>query len=149
RKANSRYAKRVFPDTIMLTLIVHKTYHAWTDTRTGGGRSRGPILRRATESPAQNRVRDVSRIYSETSIMTSRRSALLTPAAPAAAPRVHAPSAKPLDVASLYDNPIGDLGWVRQHENGRIALEKALGARIKTRYVQVAAGADSERVMRT
>ncbi|WP_269497363.1 BMP family ABC transporter substrate-binding protein [Castellaniella sp. S9] len=80
---------------------------------------------------------------------TSRRTVLLSLAAMAAAPRVYAQSSKPLDVVFLYDNPIGDVGWVRQHENGRLALEKALGGKIKTRYVQVAAGADSERVMRT
>lgn len=79
----------------------------------------------------------------------SRRSVLLSLAAMAAAPRVYAQAAKPLDVVFLYDNPIGDVGWVRQHELGRLALEKALGDKIKTRYVQVAAGADSERVMRT
>lgn len=54
----------------------------------------------------------------------------------------------PLEVAFLYDNPIGDVGWVRQHEDARIALEKALGTAVKTKVVQVPTGADSERVMR-
>ena len=80
---------------------------------------------------------------------TSRRTVLLSLAAMAAAPRVYAQSGKPLDVVFLYDNPIGDVGWVRQHELGRLALEKALAGKVKTRYVQVATGADSERVMRT
>ncbi|MBB3182027.1 BMP family ABC transporter substrate-binding protein [Variovorax sp. Sphag1AA] len=52
-------------------------------------------------------------------------------------------------MAFLYDNPIGDVGWVRQHEMGRLAIEKALGDKVKTKYVQVPTGADSERVMRS
>jgi simple sugar transport system substrate-binding protein len=52
-------------------------------------------------------------------------------------------------VAFLYDNPIGDVGWVRQHEEGRQAVQKSLGGTVKTRYVQVPTGAESERVMRS
>ncbi|MFU0504870.1 BMP family ABC transporter substrate-binding protein [Pseudaminobacter sp. NGMCC 1.201702] len=53
-----------------------------------------------------------------------------------------------LEVAFLYDNPVGDVGWVRQHDDARLALEEALGAEVKTKVVQVPTGADSERVMR-
>ncbi len=80
----------------------------------------------------------------------SRRSAVLSLASLAAAPGLlRAQGKAPLEVAFLYDNPIGDVGWVRQHENGRLAIEQKLGAQVKTKYVQVPTGADSERVMRT
>lgn len=78
-----------------------------------------------------------------------RRRTLLMAAAWVCLPQLHAQAAAPLDVVFLYDNPIGDVGWVRQHETARLALQKNLGDKIKTRYVQVATGADSERVMRT
>lgn len=53
-----------------------------------------------------------------------------------------------LEVAFLYDNPVGDVGWVRQHEDARIKLAETLGAALNTKVVQVPTGADSERVMR-
>jgi simple sugar transport system substrate-binding protein len=62
--------------------------------------------------------------------------------------RVAAASA-PLQVCFVYVSPIGQAGWTFQHEQGRLALQQALGARVKTRYVEaVPEGPDSERVMR-
>lgn len=59
-----------------------------------------------------------------------------------------APSA-PLKAAFIYVSPIGQAGWTYQHEQGRLALEKALGAAVKTTVVEaVPEGPDSERVMR-
>lgn len=59
-----------------------------------------------------------------------------------------APSA-PLKAAFVYVSPIGQAGWTYQHEQGRLAMEKALGAAVKTTVVEaVPEGADSERVMR-
>jgi basic membrane protein A and related proteins len=47
----------------------------------------------------------------------------------------------------VYVGPIGDHGWSYQHDQGRLAAEKALG--IKTTYVEkVPEGADAERVIR-
>src|SRR6478736_1253742 len=80
---------------------------------------------------------------------TNRRLTLLSLASLACWPHVHAQQTAPLEVAFLYDNPIGDVGWVRQHEAGRLAIEKSLGTKVKTKYVQVPTGADSERVMRS
>ena len=58
-------------------------------------------------------------------------------------------AAEPLKVGFVYVAPITEAGWVRQHENARRALEKNLGARVKTSYVEnVAEGADAERVIR-
>ena len=50
----------------------------------------------------------------------------------------------PLKIGFVYVRPVTDAGWVRQHEEGRKAVEAALGARVKTTYVEnVAEGADA------
>jgi basic membrane protein A and related proteins len=55
----------------------------------------------------------------------------------------------PLKVAFVYVSPIGEAGWTYQHEQGRLAMQQALGNRVATTSVEaVAEGADSERVMR-
>jgi len=60
-----------------------------------------------------------------------------------------AQSAPPLKVAFVYVSPIGDAGWTYQHEQGRLAMQKALGDRVVSSAVEaVAEGADSERVIR-
>ena len=38
-------------------------------------------------------------------------------------------AADPLKVAFVYLGPIGDGGWTYQHDQGRLALEKALGSK--------------------
>lgn len=49
----------------------------------------------------------------------------------------------------VYVSPIGEAGWTYQHEQARLALERALPGQVGTRYVEsVPEGADSERVMR-
>jgi basic membrane protein A and related proteins len=58
-------------------------------------------------------------------------------------------AAEPVKVAFVYVDPVGDSGWTYQHDLGRRALEKALGAQVKTSYVEnVPATADAERVVR-
>lgn len=58
-------------------------------------------------------------------------------------------AAPPLKVAFVYVSPIGDAGWTYQHDQGRLAMERALGEKVKTTVVEsVAEGPDSERVMR-
>jgi simple sugar transport system substrate-binding protein len=60
-----------------------------------------------------------------------------------------AQSAPPLKVGFVYVTPVGQAGWTYQHDLGRQAMEKALGAGVKTTVVEaVAEGPDSERVMR-
>jgi len=55
----------------------------------------------------------------------------------------------PLKVAFVYVSPIGDAGWTHQHNLGRLAMQQALGDKVKTTVVEsVSEGADSERVMR-
>jgi basic membrane protein A and related proteins len=62
---------------------------------------------------------------------------------------VTALAAEPVKVAFVYIDPVGDSGWTYQHDLGRRALEKALGAQVKTTYVEnVPATADAERVVR-
>jgi basic membrane protein A len=55
----------------------------------------------------------------------------------------------PLKAGFVYVAPITEAGWVRQHEEGRKTVDAALGARVKTTFVEnVAEGADAERVIR-
>jgi simple sugar transport system substrate-binding protein len=60
-----------------------------------------------------------------------------------------AATVEPISVGFVYVTPIGQAGWTYQHEQGRLALERALGPQVRTRYVEaVPEGADAERVMR-
>ena len=60
-----------------------------------------------------------------------------------------APPKEPLKIGFLYVAPLTDAGWVRQHEEGRKAVEAALSSQVKTTYVEnVPEGADAERVIR-
>lgn len=71
-----------------------------------------------------------------------------TLAALLAAP-VQAGDPPPLKVGFVYVSPVGEAGWTFQHDQGRLAMEKALGAKVKTSVVEaVAEGPDAERVMR-
>ena len=55
----------------------------------------------------------------------------------------------PLKIGFLSVAPLTEAGWVRQHEDGRKAVEAALGSQVKTAYVEnVAEGPDAERVIR-
>lgn len=58
-------------------------------------------------------------------------------------------AAEPLKVAFVYLGPVGDGGWTFQHDQGRLAIEKEFGAKIKTTFVEnVPETADAERVIR-
>ena len=60
-----------------------------------------------------------------------------------------APLQPPLKVAFVYVSPIGEAGWTYQHERGRLAMQKALGAQVSSTVVEaVAEGPDAERVLR-
>jgi simple sugar transport system substrate-binding protein len=68
-----------------------------------------------------------------------------TPVAAASAP----PKAEPLKVAFIYIGPVGDGGWTFAHDNGRKAVEKELGDKVVTSFVEkVPESADAERVFR-
>ena len=65
------------------------------------------------------------------------------------ASRAGADERLPLKVGFVYVSPVGDAGWTYQHDLGRRAMEKALGAKVRTTIVEsVAEGPDAERVMR-
>ncbi|MEO7243489.1 MAG: BMP family ABC transporter substrate-binding protein [Variovorax sp.] len=67
-------------------------------------------------------------------------------AQPASAP---AGNTAALKVAFVYVTPRTDAGWVHQHEEGRLAMQKALGDRAVTSFVEnVPEGPDAERVIR-
>ncbi|MGE5713568.1 MAG: BMP family ABC transporter substrate-binding protein [Betaproteobacteria bacterium] len=69
-------------------------------------------------------------------------------AEPSAAPAAP-PAVAPLKVGFVYVSPVGDAGWTSQHNAGRLALEAALGGKVKTSFVEkVPEGADAERVIR-
>src|SRR6266576_2136295 len=56
---------------------------------------------------------------------------------------------EPLKIGFVYVSPIGDAGWTFQHDQGRKEMEKALGAKVRTKAVEnVPEGADAERVIR-
>ena len=75
--------------------------------------------------------------------------AMLVVAAPTSRAQTQAPIKVPLKVAFVYVSPIGEAGWTYQHEQGRLAMQKALGDQVVSTVVEsVAEGADSERVMR-
>ena len=55
----------------------------------------------------------------------------------------------PVKAAFVYVAPLTDAGWVRQHDQGRLAVEAALPGQVKTTFVEnVAEGPDAERVIR-
>jgi simple sugar transport system substrate-binding protein len=55
----------------------------------------------------------------------------------------------PIKAGFVYVSPITEAGWTRQHDEGRKAVERALGDQVKTTFVaDVAEGADAERVIR-
>jgi simple sugar transport system substrate-binding protein len=57
--------------------------------------------------------------------------------------------AEPLKIAFAYVGPVGDGGWTFAHDNARKALEKEMGAKIATSFVEnVPESADAERVIR-
>lgn len=72
-----------------------------------------------------------------------------TIAALAAPTPTDAQQTPPLKAAFVYVSPIGEAGWTYQHEQGRLAMQKALGNSVASTAVEsVAEGADSERVIR-
>jgi basic membrane protein A and related proteins len=70
-------------------------------------------------------------------------------AAPAASAPAPAAKPEPLKVAFAYVGPVGDGGWTFAHDNGRKAVEKEFGDKVKTSFVEnVPESADAERVIR-
>lgn len=54
---------------------------------------------------------------------------------------------EPIKAAFVYVGPIGDAGWTKKHDDGRLELEEALGDCVETSYLEsVPEGAESEAV---
>ncbi|NDG44622.1 MAG: BMP family ABC transporter substrate-binding protein, partial [Gammaproteobacteria bacterium] len=59
-----------------------------------------------------------------------------------------AASADKLKVGFIYIGPPGDFGWTYAHDQGRLQIEKELGDRVETTYVEnVPEGPDAERAI--
>jgi basic membrane protein A len=70
-------------------------------------------------------------------------------AALAAGMALPAHAAEKLKIGFVYCCPVGDLGWSFEHDEGRKAIEAALGDKVETTFVEsVEEGADAERVIR-
>jgi basic membrane protein A len=83
------------------------------------------------------------------SFMRGALSAIAVLPALALSPAVFAADPTPLNVGFVYVSPIGDAGWTWQHDMGRKEMEKNLGGKVKTKFVEnVPEGADAERVIR-
>ncbi|RTZ40040.1 BMP family ABC transporter substrate-binding protein [Candidimonas sp. SYP-B2681] len=75
--------------------------------------------------------------------------ALAVMPAMAMSPSAMAADKEPLKVGFVYVSPIGEAGWTWQQDLGRKEMEKQLGDRVKTQYVEdVPESADAERVIR-
>ncbi|MCU0939307.1 MAG: BMP family ABC transporter substrate-binding protein, partial [Burkholderiaceae bacterium] len=70
--------------------------------------------------------------------------------APKAEPKKEeAKKVEPAKIGFVYVSPVGDAGWTSQHHAGREEMQKALGDRVTTSFVEkVPEGADAERVIR-
>ena len=56
-----------------------------------------------------------------------------------------ASAAEKLNVGFVYVGPVGDFGYSYQHDQGRLALQKALGDKVETTFLENVPEADSER----
>jgi basic membrane protein A and related proteins len=57
-------------------------------------------------------------------------------------------AADKLKVGFVYVGPVGDHGWSYQHDQGRLAIERALPGRVETTFLEkVSEGPDAERVI--
>ena len=91
----------------------------------------------------------VSALFSGAVFILSTAPFTAAPAFSQTAPVAKAPPAGPVKAGFVYVSPITEAGWTRQHDEGRKAVEAALGAQVQTTFVEnVAEGADAERVIR-
>ena len=73
---------------------------------------------------------------------------IIAAAAAALALAVVPAQAEKLKVGFVYVGPVGDHGWSYQHNQGRLAVEEALGDQVETTFVEnVSEGPDAERTI--
>ena len=58
-------------------------------------------------------------------------------AAALAAACICAHAAPPLQVGFVYVSPVGQAGWTYQHDLGRREMEKALGGKVTSKYIEL------------
>jgi len=52
-----------------------------------------------------------------------------------------------IQVAFVYVGPVGDAGWTKKHDDGRKAMEEALGDKVEVRFLEsIPEGAESQQV---
>jgi len=104
-----------------------------------------PILRSvACPTPIAQEI-TMTRITRRMSLAAALSCALAVALPAAAQPK----AGEPLKIGFVYVSPIGDAGWTFQHDTGRKQMEKALGAKVTSKYIEsVPEGADAERVIR-
>jgi simple sugar transport system substrate-binding protein len=74
---------------------------------------------------------------------------VVTAPAASAAPAPAPAASGPLKIAFAYVGPVGDGGWTYAHDRGRLAMQKELGDKVQTSFVEkVPEAADAERVFR-
>jgi len=68
----------------------------------------------------------------------TRRDVMKAVAAASALPLLgqSASAADPLKIGFIFLGPVGDYGWTWAHNKGRLELEKALGGKVKTTFVE-------------
>ena len=68
----------------------------------------------------------------------TRRDVMKAVAAASALPLLgqSASAADPLKIGFIFLGPVGDYGWTWAHNKGRLELEKALGSKVKTTFVE-------------
>jgi basic membrane protein A and related proteins len=52
-----------------------------------------------------------------------------------------------LKIGFIYVGPVGDFGWSYQHDQGRLAIEKAFPGKVETTFVETVPENDSERAI--
>ena len=58
-------------------------------------------------------------------------------------------AAELLKVGFVYVSPVGDAGWTFQHDQGRLEMVEALGAKVETKFIEnVPEGGEAERIIR-
>ena len=58
------------------------------------------------------------------------------------------PKAAPYKVAWIYVGPHNDAGWSQAHDQGRLAVQKALGSKVQTTYKEnIAVGAQLQQTV--
>jgi len=54
-------------------------------------------------------------------------------------------AAEKLKVGFVYVGPVGDFGYSYQHDQGRLAMQKALGDKVETTFIENVPETDSDR----